>query len=133
TRNYFRAVGGTGRLIGHVEKKTITFEPWIGGRSEKVRPINAAGNVFSFWGRESLNHMTRPNPLVEQGTITSGLAGASLEYAAGQVKAKLRGEVEQSFDTPAFTSSFTQLTLHGSIEFPTFGDQVLSIAGHAVT
>src|SRR5206468_8175213 len=53
TRNYFRAVGGTGRLIGHIEKKTVTFEPWIGGRSEKVRPINAAGNVFSFWGRES--------------------------------------------------------------------------------
>jgi hypothetical protein len=133
TRNYFRAVGGTGRVIGHVEKKTVTFEPWIGGRSEKVRPINAAGNVFSFWGRESLEQMARPNPLVEQGTISSGLAGASLVYSAGDVRATLRAEAEQSFDTPEFTSSFTQLTLHGTIDFPTFFGQRLSIAGHAVT
>jgi hypothetical protein len=133
TRNYFRAVGGTARLIGHVEKKTITFEPWIGGRTEYVRPISAAGNVFSIWGREDLLHMARPNPLVEQGRITSALAGASLTYSAGDVRATFRAEGEQSFDTPDLTSSFTQLTLHGTVDFPTFHDQRLSIAGHAVT
>ena len=133
TRNYFRRVGGTARLIGHVEKSTVTFEPWVGARTEKVRPITAAGNVFSFWGRDDLDEGARPNPLVQPGTITSGLAGGDLTYSAGQVTAKLRAEAEQSFTTPAFTSSFTQLTLHGSIEFPTFRDQRLSIAGHAVT
>jgi hypothetical protein len=133
TRNYFRAVGGTARLIGHLEKKTVTFEPWIGGRTEYVRPITAGGNVFSFWGRDDLLHMARPNPLVEQGRITSALAGASLEYSAGDVRATLRAEGEQSFDTPDVTSSFTQLTVHGTVDFPTFRDQRLSIAGHLVT
>jgi hypothetical protein len=45
----------------------------------------------------------------------------------------LRAEGEQSFDTPDLTSSFTQLTLHGTVDFPTFHEQRLSIAGHAVT
>jgi len=132
TRNYFRAVGGTARLIGHVEKKTVTFEPWIGGRTEEVTPINAAGNVFSFWGRDDLNQGARPNPLVQPGRITSALAGSALTYSAGDVSARLRAEAEQSFATPDFTSSFTQLTLNGAIDFPTFRDQRLSIAGHAV-
>lgn len=132
TRNYFRAVGGTARVIGHIEKPTVTFEPWLGARTESVTPISAAGNVFTFWGQDDLNQGSRPNPLVQPGRITSGLVGASLTYEAGTVKAKLSGEVEQSFETPDFTSSFTQLTMSGSIDFPTFRDQRLSIAGHAV-
>jgi hypothetical protein len=132
TRNYFRAVGGTARVIGHIEKTTVTFEPWIGARTEEVTPINAAGNVFSFWGRDDLNQGSRPNPLVEPGRITSALAGGSLSYAAGDITAKLTAEAEQSFETPDLTSSFTQLTLNGSVDFPTFRDQRLSIAGHAV-
>jgi hypothetical protein len=132
TRNYFRTVGGTARLIGHVEKKTVTFEPWIGGRTEEVSPISAGGNVFSFWNRESLTQGSRPNPLVEPGRITSALAGAALTYEAGDVTARLNAEAEQSFATPDLTSSFTQLTLHGSIDYPTFRDQRLSIVGHAV-
>ena len=132
-RNYFRSSGGVGRLIGRLERTTITFEPWLGYRYEDVSPITAIGNVFSFWNRNKLEHTARPNPLVETGTISSGLAGASIEYAAGHVKAKLRGEAEKSFQTPDPTLPFTQLTLHGSIEFPTFRDQKLSIAGHAVT
>ena len=133
TRNYFRAVGGTARLIGHIEKKTVTFEPWVGARTESVTPISAAGNVFTFWGQDDLNQGSRPNPLVQPGRITSGLGGALLKYAAGDVTARLSAEVEQSFGTPDFTSSFTQLTLSGAVDFPTFGDQRLSIAGHAVT
>jgi hypothetical protein len=133
SRNYFRADGGTARVIGHVEHTTVVFEPFVGARYEKVSPITAAANVFSFSGRKSIEHMARPNPLVEKGTIGSGLAGASLEYSAGPVKAKLRAEGEQSFDTPERTSSFTQITLHGSIAFPTFGAQRLGIVGHAVT
>ncbi|HEX7979498.1 MAG TPA: hypothetical protein VF461_12910 [Gemmatimonadaceae bacterium] len=132
TRNYFRAVGGTARVIGHIEKATVTFEPWVGARTEEVRPISAGGNVFSFWGRDDLNQGSRPNPLVQPGRITSGLFGASLAYAAGDVTARLSAEAEQSFDTPDLTSAFTQLTLNGAIDFPTFRDQRLSIAGHAV-
>jgi hypothetical protein len=132
SRNYFRSVGGTARLIGHVEKKYVTLEPWIGGRTEQVSPISAVGNVFSFWGRNELDQGARPNPLVQPGRISSALVGGSLIYGAGDVSARLTAEAEQSFQTPDRTSSFTQLTLNGSIDFPTFRDQRLSIAGHAV-
>ena len=133
TRNYFRATGGTARLIGHVERATLTFEPFVGARSEDVRAITAAGNVFSFSGRTSVDDMARPNPLVERGTLTSALAGAAVTYAAGPVRARLRGEGERSVRTPDGTWHFTQLTLDGRIEFPTFGSQRLRFDGHAVT
>jgi hypothetical protein len=132
TRNYFRADGGTARLIGHVERPGVMFEPFVGGRYEEVRPITAVGNVYSFVGRGDVEYIARPNPLVERGRIGSGLIGAALEYRVGTVQARLLGEAEQSFETPDRTSSFTQLTLDGSIEFPTFATQSLRIEAHAV-
>ncbi|MFL5617582.1 MAG: hypothetical protein ACJ79A_04205 [Gemmatimonadaceae bacterium] len=132
TRNYFRADGGTARAIVHVERTGITFEPFVGGRFEKVSPISATGTVYSFSGRSSIERMARPNPLVERGEIGSGLVGATLEYKVGPVQAKLNAEGEQSFRTPDSTSSFTQLTLNGTIEFPTFGSQRLRIDAHGV-
>ena len=132
TRNYFRADGGTARAIGHVERTGIVFEPFVGGRYEKVSPITSVGNVFSFSGRNSVEHMGRPNPLVESGEIGSGLAGARLEYKVGPVQAKLSAEGEHGFRSPTGTSSFTQLTLDGSIDFPTFGSQRLRVEAHGV-
>jgi hypothetical protein len=132
TRNYFRADGGTARVIGHVERTGVVFEPFVGGRYEKVSPITSIGNVFSFSGRNSIEHMARPNPLVEPGEIGSGLVGATVEYKVGTVQAKLGAEGEHGFRTPSGTSSFTQVTLHGVIEFPTFGSQRLRIEAHGV-
>jgi hypothetical protein len=132
-RNYFRADGGTARLIGRVETETYELEPFIGARYEEVSPITAIGNVYSFTGRKSIEHMARLNPLVEAGTIGSALAGARLAYRAGSVKARLSAEGERSTRTPAGTSDFTQLTLDGSIDFPTFGAQRLRVDAHAVT
>ena len=132
TRNYYRADGGTARLIGHLERPGVMFEPFVGGRYEKVSPITAVGNVYSFTGRSSIEHMARPNPLVEPGEIGSALLGAAIEYRAGVVQARLLAEGEHGFRTPDLTSSFTQLTLHGSIDFPTFLSQRLRVEAHAV-
>jgi len=132
TRNYFRADGGTARAIGHIERPGLTFEPFVGARYEKVRPITAVGNVWAFSGRESVEHMARPNPLVERGEIGSGLLGGSLAYEMGVVTAKLAAEGERSFGTPDGTSSFTQLTLDGVVAFPTFAQQRLQIHAHGV-
>ena len=132
TRNYFRADGGTARAIGHIERPGLTFEPFVGARYEKVRPITAVGNVWAFSGRESVEHMARPNPLVERGEIGSGLLGGSLAYEMGVVTAKLAAEGERSFGTPDGTSAFIQLTLDGVIAFPTFAQQRLQIHAHGV-
>jgi hypothetical protein len=132
TRNYFRADGGTARAIGHVERTGIVFEPFVGGRYEKVSPITSIGNVWAFSGRKSVEHMARPNPLVEPGEIGSGLLGARLQYKVGPVQAKLSAEGEHGFRTPDGTSSFTQITLHGMVEFPTFHSQRLRVEAHGV-
>jgi hypothetical protein len=131
-RNYFRADGGTARAIAHVERPGITLEPFVGARYEKVRPITAVGNVYSFTGRKSIDDMARPNPAVEPGEIGSGLVGASLVYSVGVVRARLAAEGERSFRTPDSTSTFMQFTFDGTIEFPTFGTQRLRIEAHGV-
>jgi hypothetical protein len=69
---------------------------------------------------------------VERGDIGSGLVGASVAYSVGPVRARLAAEGERSFQTPSGTSSFMQLTLDGTIEFPTFRDQRLRIDAHGV-
>lgn len=131
TRNYFRAEGGTARLVGRVQRATYSLEPFVGGRYEKVSPIST-GSVWSILGRKSIEDAARPNPLVEPGTIGSALGGAELTYKAGLVTGRLAALAEQSVRTPAATSSFRQLTLHGAIGFPTFGTHDLRIEGHAV-
>ena len=131
-RNYFRADGGTARAIARVERPGITLEPFVGARFERVRPITAVGNVYSVAGRNSVELMARPKPAVERGDIGSGLVGASVAYSVGPVRARLAAEGERSFQTPSGTSSFMQLTLDGTIEFPTFRDQRLRIDAHGV-
>ena len=131
-RNYFRAKGGEGRIFFMTSHPGLAIEPFVGGRYEKVSAISAAGNVYSVRGRKSDERIARINPLVNEGSIGSGLLGAQVYDTMGVVTSRLRAELEQSFATPAATSNFTQLTLDGRIGFPTFGTQSLHIRAHAV-
>ncbi|MEO8337701.1 MAG: hypothetical protein ABI664_22175 [bacterium] len=134
TRNYFRSKIGEGRLFALIERPGIAFEPFIGGRYETVSPISATGNVYSVTGHadEEFEHIRRPNPLVENGSIGSGLIGAQLFDTAGVVVSRVRVGVEQSFTTVAGTKNFTQLTFDGRLDFPTFKSQHLYFRSHAV-
>jgi hypothetical protein len=127
TRNYFRSDVGEGRLYANVRG----IRPFVGARYEHVTPISGTGDVFSFFGRHSLEHMARPNPLVDDDHIGSLLAGAEMKSADGVVESFLRANVEQSVHTGR-GESFTQLTLHGALAFPTFRDQSLHFRAHAV-
>lgn len=132
TRNYFRSKGGEGRLFGLIARPGLSIEPFVGGRYEQVRPITAGGNVFSIKGRTSAEKIARPNPLVEEGSIGSGLIGAELNDTTGLVVSRVRAEVERSFTTIAGSANFTQLTVDGRVGFPTFGTQSLHFRAHGV-
>lgn len=132
TRNYFRAKGGEGRVFALIARPGRSFEPFVGARYERVSPITAVGNVFSVTGRNSDEKMRRPNPLVETGSIGSGLLGAEAFDTTGMVTSRLRAELEQSFRTVTGTSNFTQVTLDGRLGFPTFGSQRLQFRAHGV-
>ena len=132
TRNYFRSKGGEGRIFGLVTKPGLSIQPFIGARYERVSPITAAGNVFSVVGRKSIEKILRVNPLVDAGSIGSGLLGAEMFDTTGLVTSRLRAELEQSFTTVTGTTNFTQLTLDGRVAFPTFGTQSLHVRAHGV-
>ncbi len=132
TRNYFRSKTGEGRFFAAVVRPGLSIEPFIGARYESVSPITAAANVFSVRGKKSDERFARINPLVDAGTIGSGLLGAQLYDTLGVVTSRLHAEVEKSFTTVSGTGGFTQLTLDGRVGFPTFGTQSLRIRAHAV-
>lgn len=134
TRNYFRSRIGQGRLFARIDRPGVALEPFIGGRYEKVSPISATGDVWSVTGRTDveLEHIRRPNPLVREGSIGSGLIGVQLYDTAGTVASRVRLGVEQSFSTMSGTKNFTQLTFDGRLDFPTFKTQHLYFRSRAV-
>lgn len=133
TRNYFRSTGGDARVIATMDRTSFVLEPYLGARIERVSPISATGNVWSVLGRTDSLRIRRPNPLVEQGDLRSALAGMDWELLAGDVTGQGFLRAEQSFDTPNGTSNFLQFTIHGSVQFPTFGSQSLKVKVHGVT
>ncbi len=130
-RNYFESRGGVGRAFWRMERTGRLLEPFVGARYERVSALHTR-SVFSVLNRNDIEHVARPNPLVESGNIGSALAGAQLYDTSGFITSRLRAEVEQSFTTVAGTSNFTQLTLDGRVAFPTFGTQRLDIRAHGV-
>ena len=132
-QNYFRSDVGEGRVFGHVTRAAFSIEPFVGARFERVSPITSVGNVYSVLFRSDTDKVRRPNPLVEEGHIASGLVGARLAAAEdANVHTAVQVEAEQSFTSPARTGKFLQVTFNGAIDFPTFGMQRLAIRAHAV-
>ena len=104
----------------------------LGERARSVRPdTGAGGGPWSVFGRHSREHMLRPNPPVERGTIVSGLGGARLEWSDQGVSATATADVEAPWTAPD-DRRFVQTTLDGSVSFPTFGVQHLEVESHAV-
>ncbi len=131
-RNYFRSRDAEGRVFYTAVSKGRALEAFAGGRYEHTTPIAAAGNVWSFRGRDDIERMARPNPLVETGDIGSVLAGGQLADTSGVVISQIRAELEQSATTMKGTSNFTQLTVDARVGFPTFGLQSLHVRAHGV-
>jgi hypothetical protein len=131
-RNYFRSDIGEARAFHRFgDPETMSLEPFLGGRFEYVRPITAAGNVWSAFGRHDIEKMARPNPLVEQGHLGSALAGARFR-SSGFATSSIDLDVEQSVRVPLGTSSFTQVTLDGEIRLPSFRTHFMQFHAHGV-
>ena len=136
SRNWYRA--DRAEIVGHylVNLPRAQIEPLLGFRAERawsVRPgPGATGGPWSLFGRHSVGHMLRPNPRIDDGTISSALVGARLGWQ-GQggiaLGAKLVAEIAPS--TPR-GRSFVQTTVHGTVGFPTFGNQRFDLETHWV-
>jgi hypothetical protein len=157
-RNYFRGDRASARFTRTVTTEAVTLTPFIGGDIERdwsTGSISPPKSAWSFYGRKGTLRMRRSNPRVEKGRISSLLAGSGLTVVRGGVEARVDAQVEHSLstslvadciviqllDTPVSAGNaacaggggdFTQTTLDGSVQFPTFGTQTLAIKGHAV-
>jgi hypothetical protein len=149
-RNYFRADRATARLTHTFSSAALTLTPFIGGNIERdwsTGSIVPPKSPWSVFGRKGVLKMRRPNPRVEKGHISSILGGSGFEFARSGVDGKLDATVEHSVSTSlasdcsgfpldvaclATGHSFTQVTLHSKVGFPTFGSQTFSFLGHAV-
>ena len=139
-RNYFRADLGEARVVAHIERGLFTMEPYLGGRFERVRPITAVGNVWSLFGRSDSLKMARPNPLVDRADIGSALGGVELR-TLGLVTSRVDADLEVGLNVdlddvntaiaPGSTE-FTQLTIDGTVQLPSFRTHTLRFDAHAV-
>jgi hypothetical protein len=150
SRNYFRGDRATARFTRTINTTAVTLTPFIGGVVERdwsTGSIAPPKSPWSFFGRKGVLNMKRANPRVRTGRISSLVAGSGIALARGGVDAKLDATVEHSLKTslaadcsglvtdPACTLpslGFTQTTIHGQVDFPTFWSQTFSFLGHAV-
>jgi hypothetical protein len=134
TRNYFRSDIAEAFVYRPRESGTSRLEPFVGARYERVFPITSVGNVYSILFRGDSDKVRRPNPEVERGHVGSALVGVDYRSMPedAPIRTGLRAGIEQSLVTPAGTSNFTQLTLDGIYQFPTFATHRLHLRAHAV-
>jgi hypothetical protein len=126
TRNYYRAdrVEATAHRLW--ESATGQVEPFVGARWERSwsvgSPTAPDGIPWSLFGRRDTTKMSRPNPTVTGGRITSLLGGVRADWQLGGVDARAALGVEGALDAPT-AAQFVQSTLDARVTFPTFHTQ----------
>ncbi|HWL40750.1 MAG TPA: hypothetical protein VNO75_10990 [Gemmatimonadaceae bacterium] len=144
-RNYYRADRAEARFTRTLTISATTLTPFIGGNIEEgwsTGSLDPERWPWSAFGRNGDLKMRRPNPPVFEGRINSALAGTGLELFRGELEARLEGTVEHAFKSPWLAcvisgctmtdESFTQGTVHATVNFPTFGTQTFAFRTHAV-
>jgi hypothetical protein len=135
TRNYYRAdrVEATGHRLW--ESATGQAEPFLGARWERSWPAGSptvpSSVPWSLFGRRDATRMSRPNPPVTGGGITSILGGVRADWQRGGVVAAGNVGVEGALDAPV-QGRFIQTTVDGRVTFPTFGTHSFQIETHVV-
>lgn len=150
-RNYYRADRGAVRYTRNFTTSAATITPFIGGSIEKGWSTGSLIPVKTPWsafGRTDSLKMRRPNPGVVKGQINSILGGLGIELFRNELEAKLGTTIEHALRSPievcatilpgpellctVHRGSFTQGTIHGTVNFPTFGTQTFTFRTHAV-
>lgn len=148
-RNYYRADRAVLRYTRSLTSFELTFTPFVAGNIENDWSTGSLAPIktpWSFFGRKTYLKMRRPNPPVVKRHITSFSGGTGIEYFREGVDLHLDAGVEHALQgpdvsciatpnglfCPARLPAFTQTTLDGHAEFPTFGKQSFTFRGHAL-
>jgi hypothetical protein len=135
TRNYYRADRLDVSLRRAWDTPTLRIEPFVGGRGERawsVRPDSGAtGGPWSVLGRHSEKGMLRPNPRIDAGEIASIIGGARIQWESQAIRSAIDVGNEIAVRSPG-SERFAQLTVNGTISFPTFRAQHYRFDAHVV-
>ncbi|MDQ6827325.1 MAG: hypothetical protein M3081_00485 [Gemmatimonadota bacterium] len=130
-RNYYRANFATARLSHLWQTTGADVRAWVGGQTERSWSV-AAGGPWSFaHRRDTVEGMTRPNPMVGSDRLSSALVGGSFDWQSQDVHATLRAELEVPFQSPG-DGHFYPTVIEGRVGFPTFKDQRLDLFTHVL-
>ena len=139
TRNYFRADRAEAELFHTITRPLMKIIPSVGMLHEFAwstgNPAPHTSAPWAFFGRKDDLKMRRTNPAIVRGHTTSAIGGIRLDYDDNVTKARIGARVEHALDAPEtamLDGSFTQLTLDGRADFPTFGLQRFKFKGHSV-
>ena len=138
TRNWYRADVAAGTLHRMYERPTATITPYVGAQWERAwstgiqdPPRHLAYSVLGR--RDSVEGMARPNPAVDEGSVTSAVGGVEAEWEVPQQEMTLRGTGRLEFAPSAVGGrSFTQLTLDGRVAFPLVRSVAFRLDWHGV-
>jgi hypothetical protein len=149
-RNYYRADRAAVRYTRTITSSASTIAPFIGGSMENdwsTGSLTPVKTPWSAFGRTDSLKMRRPNPAVLKGRINSLLGGVGVELFRGEMEAKIGITGERALSAPIARcvppagpictvqverGSFTQGTIHGTLNFPTFGAQTFVFRTHAL-
>jgi hypothetical protein len=137
SRNYFRGDRGEARLTSALRLPLDVATVFIGARTERDWSTGwqtgTPRGPYSVFGRsDTTNGIQRPNPAINEGHITSAIAGFHGEYQGLPGSAMLDLQLEAAGKSP-LGGNFQQLTIGEGASIATFGDEHIEVGGHLVT
>jgi hypothetical protein len=126
TRNYYRA-DRIEAALGRIDRTvTLELETYVGVATERAWSVGSSDTLgsrpWTVTGRGDDDNFARGNPPIDPGRITSAVLGGSARWRYGDVLTNTVARVEVPWRAPG-ESRFVQLTVDGTVQFPTFGLQ----------
>lgn len=136
TRNWYRADRAEVTVHRLWEWTSVQVEPFAGALYEDAWSVGPAPGEnrgpWSVFGRTDTLRMRRPNPAIDDGTITSGIVGTLIQRETEYLRARFRTRGEIPTAVPG-GRDFLQITSDLEVGFPTFGEHEYALEVHWVT
>jgi hypothetical protein len=135
SRNYYRADRGEITFRRVDRTAALEVQTTFGVNTERAWSVGSPDTLgsppWTLRGPGDADNFERANPPVRRGRTSSAFVGSNAEWMLGDVRMRGWGRVEVPWQTPGDVR-FVQVTLDGTIQFPTFGVQRFRTDVHAV-
>ena len=135
SRNYYRADRGEIAFKRVDRTPALELQMTFGVNTERAWSVGSPDTLgsppWTLRGPGDADNFARANPPIRPGRTSSAFVGSSAEGMLGDVRMRGWAHVEVPWQTPDDVR-FVQVTLDGTIQFPTFGVQRFRTDLHAV-